>query len=1133
MSNVGQAVSAGIGATIGFLVGGPGGALKGFQVGLLAGTSLFPEDLPGVEGPRLNDFEQAEADPGAVIGKVWGTAVVPGFRMYLGPVVETSTTTSQGGKGGPEQETTTFSYSQTLAVGLCEGPIAGVQRIWENGQLVYDARVQQDGESDEDFQARSDASVDYASNFTLYFGNETQTADAQMVAELGAGAVPAFRGVAYIVFADRELRSDQGQRHPSFKFEILAEESPAIVAVGNNGTLISTDGGANFVVPPIQPPEFSNNNPAPLRTAVFHELLQRFVALGATDSVWISDDNGATWVEQDAVAFGGGSQPIVQSVYVPTTGDIFALKGGSGGGGVPQISYSSDGGLTWEGIAAADLGDGSLDPADNGMDMIYIPERDEIFAAFIDASDNSSFWAARCAADSARDGSSWEVFNVVSPGGNYATGDGIRRGAAYWPSTGLYFVGSFTFSSGAQPVVAYASATAFNTWATTTVDMQGNTETVGIVVTPDNTTMRVLGIRGVASVNVYASSGNPTVSFAAASPQPLPSEILWNGLEYLGAYDRIYAVGRDEIYYSVDDGVTYVRANMAALVDVFDITSGGSVDDIAVALPVREICEAAGITNVDVTELTDTIVGYSVLRPTSARGMLAPLRTAGQFDYVESGESLVFRRRGGATVDALTESDLGATLSTGRSDEVSPAMVVSKTQDVELPRQVALRYVSQARDYEFGDKLSLPRLTGRGVNEVTVNLPVILTEQRAAELAEIIFRDIWAARNTHEFSVDVSKAALEEADVVTVPSGGRDYRVRITNITQRSLLVNDITAVRDDDGAYVSVVQAEAPLRPANPLSALSATTLLLLDLPPLLDTQNDAAVSAAAYASAGGSNWPGARINRSTDGGETFDQVAAAVSQPAVGTLDTVPTTDSGTWDVEDEIIVDIINAQQLESRTRDAVRAGANACALGQPGRWCIFQFTDATLVADNQYRLTGLLSSRRATEHNLAALTPGDQFVMLSTGGLYDIATQVSAVGSARTYRAVTIGAQFETGTDVAYTPTGERLRPLSPVRLRGSRDGSQNLTITWIRRDRLAEALRDGVAVPMSESSEAYEVDIMDGASVVRTLTGLSSPTAAYSAADQVTDFGSAQSSVTVRVYQLSTSVGRGTAAEETL
>ena len=49
--------------------------------------------------------------------------------------------------------------------------------------------------------------------------------------------------------------------------------------------------------------------------------------------------------------------------------------------------------------------------------------------------------------------------------------------------------------------------------------------------------------------------------------------------------------------------------------------------------------------------------------------------------------------------------------------------------------------------------------------------------------------------------------------------------------------------------------------------------------------------------------------------------------------------------------------------------------------------------------------------------------------------------------------------------------------------------------------------------------------MNGANVVRTIA-TTTPTASYSAAQQVADFGSAQSSVSVRVHQLSASVGRG-------
>src|SRR5262249_12391447 len=117
-------------------------------------------------------------------------------------------------------------------------------------------------------------------------------------------------------------------------------------------------------------------------------------------------------------------------------------------------------------------------------------------------------------------------------------------------------------------------------------------------------------------------------------------------------------------------------------------------------------------------------------------------------------------------------------------------------------------------------------------------------------------------------------------------------------------------------------------------------------------------------------------------------------------------------------------------------------------------------------------------------------------------------------------------------VTFTDTGRSLKPYAPAHVAGERDGSGNLTITWQRRTRLDGSWRDHVDVPLGEESEAYQVDVMDGADVVRTIAA-TSPTAAYSAADQTADFGSPQASVTVRVFQMSASVGRGLPSEEVL
>ncbi|MFX8708154.1 hypothetical protein ABTM42_19665, partial [Acinetobacter baumannii] len=89
----------------------------------------------------------------------------------------------------------------------------------------------------------------------------------------------------------------------------------------------------------------------------------------------------------------------------------------------------------------------------------------------------------------------------------------------------------------------------------------------------------------------------------------------------------------------------------------------------------------------------------------------------------------------------------------------------------------------------------------------------------------------------------------------------------------------------------------------------------------------------------------------------------------------------------------------------------------------------------------------------------------------------------------------------------------LRPLSPVRLRASRSPSGDINLSWIRRTRIGGDSWDLAEVPLSEASEAYQVQVLSGASVVRTLSS-SAPQVTYPADQQVSDFGSVQPAISV-------------------
>lgn len=78
---------------------------------------------------------------------------------------------------------------------------------------------------------------------------------------------------------------------------------------------------------------------------------------------------------------------------------------------------------------------------------------------------------------------------------------------------------------------------------------------------------------------------------------------------------------------------------------------------------------------------------------------------------------------------------------------------------------------------------------------------------------------------------------------------------------------------------------------------------------------------------------------------------------------------------------------------------------------------------------------------------------------------------------------------------------------------------------MRRPRWHGEWLDNIDVPQFEDAEAYEIDILNGNTVVRTITS-NTTSASYSAADQTADFGTAQSVLSIAVYQMNSTIGRG-------
>ena len=190
----------------------------GAVVGNLVGSALFPTDLGTVSGPRLNDLNVQTSTVGAPIPILYGDYAFSGNVIWTSGVIETVKKKRQGGKGGPTQTVKTYTYKVNCAVGICEGVIDGVLRIWADSVLVYDVRPQLADETLAEYTERLTMSGKFADFFEVYDGSETQMPDPTIETFEGVGNVSAFRGLAYVVFNEFQL-GDYGNRIPNFRFE--------------------------------------------------------------------------------------------------------------------------------------------------------------------------------------------------------------------------------------------------------------------------------------------------------------------------------------------------------------------------------------------------------------------------------------------------------------------------------------------------------------------------------------------------------------------------------------------------------------------------------------------------------------------------------------------------------------------------------------------------------------------------------------------------------------------------------------------------------------------------------------------------------------------------------------------------
>ena len=539
---------------------------------------------------------------------------------------------------------------------------------------------------------------------------------------------------------------------------------------------------------------------------------------------------------------------------------------------------------------------------------------------------------------------------------------------------------------------------------------------------------------------------------------------------------------------------------------------------------VADLCRRVGLGDMDfdTSRLLDLVEGFIITNRTSARKVIEDLQKAYFFDPVESDGIIKFTGRSGTVVKEISQDEI---ISSDKSGSTELVAIVRK-QELELPSRVEINYFNRLADYQVGTQRS-ERQVSSSKDSVEINLPLVMPDQEAKTVADISLFNAWQERTGYRFDLPYRYALLEPTDVIRIIVNSAEHTLRITDTHYGKPGIVRISGVAEDAAVYDFYTAPAAVSPQIQAVTGSGLTHIAFLDLPAF---PSDGEAEAKLRFAAGGEemNWSGAVIYRSDDAGGSYAHIAGIEHEAVVGNaIDVLAGGTTTTFDKANTVTI-VLKSGELSGANELGVLNGANTAVLGEE----VLQFQTATLIAPNKYVLSNLLRGRLGTEYTVSSHVAGERFVLLDAS-LAAMLMPTGLFGLSRLYKPVSIGMTLGQTDSTNFTYQGKALRPYAPVHLAAARDGSGNITITWIRRSRVGGEWRDAVDIALAEATEAYEVEILSGSTVVRTISSISSPLVTYSDSQQIADFGSVQSSVSVRIYQMSSAIGRGIAATATL
>lgn len=1062
-----QLVVSAAGAAVGFFIGGPAGAQIGWAAGSLLGAALTPG--PKTEGPRLADLSVSTSSYGTPIPYVQGHPRVAGQIIWASSKREIATTTEEGKGGGAEY--TSYTYEVDLLILLTDNVIAGVSRVWSNGELVWSADT-----SATPSTVIASGATSHWQRMTVYTGSATQLPDPTYEAAVGTANAPAYRGRGSVMMQGLQLGGN-GQI-PNLTFEVVESGASA-----DASTLIQS---------------FTN---VPLMSAVTAAAHKSEAWLSFSDSgvsatyhYHKSTDYGAfqSYRSIDLLWRASGFSPV----WVQTNGTPRQVYGA-----FESSSYSDN--------FYIDMVDPNSGVITNLLTYIpgssaesYRPQTrmcayDKISGYYVIGGTELS-QQTRPIITAGGGGSAYIKCSAI-PGTVYALA--IHDSIVYalhvdgdWKVSRYDLAGVFLNSiSGAGSGFAPLGYTA---WLR--VDEGG-------IWVFDGSTGRLWRV-GAAWVQLSLSAS----SYAYNSADEASGVFFCT--EDFALFGNVLRTGFRDFYFR----------RLAVL----------SLGNRTLSSAVSDLCLRTGLaaSQFDVTALaaiTKPVRALAVSQVSSARSVLDILAAAYFFEAALS-DKIYFRPRGAASVATLAYDELG--YSADGASQADP-LALRQANELELPAQVALTYSNVDADYQTDTQYSDRLLTGQDSTS-TMQVPLAFTASEAKAIADAMLMDRAAGLISTSVSLGMQHTRLEPGDVVLLT--GEDsstYRMRLTRRAEADGVLR-FDAVLDDASVFTQAGVTTGGTTSQTVVMALPNTTLELLDIAILRDADNLPGHYVAVKG--GNSSWASAGVYSSLDNSSyTLSQTIGTQTVTGICSSTLGAWAAGNVFDEMNSVTVSVGDGQ-LASVTRDALLNSqtVNAALVGSEliqYRDAALLSTGVYLLSGllrgrrgTEYAMTGHAANERFVKLGNA----GMRFVPLQSSDLGRL-RYYKGVTAGQRLSAVTAKTITPAGVGL------ECFAPVDARADRTTADTVLSWKRRTRLSTRLVGALP--INAPLGETTESYEVEVYSSAAFTtlkRTLTS-STPSVTYTSAQQVADFGANQATLYLRIYQMSATVGRGYVLQATV